>query len=196
MGIHESVKRGSLSAVKEHLKDGVGVDESARFKETPLHVAAATGSRPIAALLIKHGAEVDARDYQNSTPLHHAASAGAQNVVELLLKHGADPSALNTYQDTPLHSCAIGRDVKKAAARTALAKKLIAAGSPVNAVNLALRTPLWHAAAQGDLGLVRTLLAHGADPKLKARGTQGTPLDAARQYEHAEVVKLLEKHAG
>ncbi len=156
-------------------------------------MVATKSSHPIAALLIEHGADVDAKDYQGSTPLHHAAGVGVQKVVDLLLKHGADPAALNTYNDTPLHACASGEGVKKAAARTAMAKMLIAAGSPVNAVNLSGQTPLWNAAARGDLALVRTLPAHGADPKIRATGQQGTALDVARTYERADVVKLLEK---
>lgn len=196
MGIHEAVKNGSKATVKRLLEAGTEVDERARFKETPLHVAATKGLHPIAALLIEHGADVDAKDYQGATPLHHAAGVAAPKVVKLLLQHGADPAARDTYGDTPLHAGAGGGDAKKAAARAATAKMLIAAGSPIDAVNLSGQTPLWNAASEGNLAVVRTLLAHGADPKIKARGEQGTALDVARTYEHADVVKLLEKQAG
>ena len=194
MGIHEAVKAGRKATVKRLLKDGADVNERVVFKETPLHVAATKGSHPIAALLIEHGADVDAKDYQQATPLHHAAGVAALKVVELLLEHGANPRAADTYEDTPLHKCADGASGKKFAnAQRKIAEKLIGAGSPVNAVNYSGQTALWHAAGQGNLPLVRTLLAHGADPKIKAKGQQGTALDVAREYGHTAVVKLLEK---
>jgi ankyrin repeat protein len=196
MGIHEAVKFGTTASVRQLLRDGADVDERAVLKETPLHVAAKNGLYPAAALLIEHGADVNAKDYKGFTPLHNAAGAAADKVVGLLLKHGAKPRALNTYRETPLHKCAAGAgDKKDAAARARIAEKLIDAGAPVNAATTSGRTPLWYAAAKGNLALVRTLLARGADPKKKARGEQGRPVDAARMYEHDKVVALLEEPA-
>lgn len=196
MGIHEAVGSGKRAAVERLLDEGADVDERAALKMTPLHAAAKKGAAGVAALLVERGADVNAKDYRGYTPLHHAAAEAHTKVVELLLGHGADPAARNTFKDTPLHKAAGGAGLHKPAARRAIAEQLIEAGCPVDAVNTPKQTALWHAAARGNLPLMRALLARGADPSIKAQGQQGTPLDAARENGQAAAVKLLEKLEG
>ncbi|HST24823.1 MAG TPA: ankyrin repeat domain-containing protein [Gaiellaceae bacterium] len=53
-------------------------------------------------------------------------------------------------------------------------------------------TPLYTAAAQGEVELVALLLRAGADPNLRSAGEQeGTPLCAAACHGHGEIVRLL-----
>ena len=61
---------------------------SPRDTRTPLHLAAALGSLPIAQLLIWAGGSVLATDHEGRTCVAHARSSGAQDVVALLLAAG------------------------------------------------------------------------------------------------------------
>jgi hypothetical protein len=53
-------------------------------------------------------------------------------------------------------------------------------------------TALHRAAASGDLGLARTLLALGADPDITDARFAATPLGWARHFEQPSMVELLE----
>jgi len=101
---------------------------------TPLHLAAAFGTRQSVDVLLQHGAQVDAlsRNPQRNQPLHAALALGRDpETVRLLLAHGADPNAMQAGGFTPLFSAA-------AANRRDLAEMLIEAGA--------------HALHQSDLG--------------------------------------------
>lgn len=69
---------------------------------TPLHAAAASGSRAIAESLLEHGVPVDPIDAWDETPLHLAARGGHAEVCELLAERGASLRALNAEDWTPL----------------------------------------------------------------------------------------------
>jgi ankyrin repeat protein len=56
----------------------------------------------------------------------------------------------------------------------------------------AWHTALHHAADAGDVDLARTLLELGADPAVRDRRFDGTPLDWARHANRPELVLLLE----
>ena len=69
---------------------------------TPLHNAALSGQRDVAALLLDRGANREARDNENgATPLYHAAAWGRTAMVELLLARGADRNARTRSGVTP-----------------------------------------------------------------------------------------------
>jgi len=71
-------------------------------QQTPLHVVAVSGQRPVAEVLIEAGAKVDAADKSQWTPLHLAALNGHKAVVELLLDKGAAVNAKDKAGRTPL----------------------------------------------------------------------------------------------
>src|SRR5437762_2374265 len=74
---------------------------------TPLHDAAWSGNRELAAYLIEHGANVQARHAEGgSTPLAFAVIKNDLAMVDLLLAHGADFKAADNYGATPLHLAA------------------------------------------------------------------------------------------
>jgi len=78
------------------------------------------------------------------------------------------------------------------ASRTEEVAALVERGAPVNGVGGYGSTPLYVAAVQGEVRVVRYLLEAGADPNKESAGeTEGTPLCAAASWGHAEVVRLM-----
>ena len=113
--------------------------------------------------------------------LVHAAVRGDVGILNALLSLGADPNSAVTGS-SPLYAAVWHRRLEAASA-------LIARGANVNAVEPSGVTPLITAAAVGDDGLVRLLLAHGANPNFRA--PCGTPLDVAQSNHHPTTVQLL-----
>jgi ankyrin repeat protein len=79
---------------------------------------------------------------------------------------------------------------------------LISAGFDVNTfgrsdapIDQPWHTALHVAAADGDLELARTLLGLGADPTLRDRHYDATPLGWARHFGHRPLIDLLRHHA-
>lgn len=190
--LYAAVRAADMRAVRKLLGSGASVDERGQFRETPLHAAAALGHVRIAVLLLEHGAAANAKTYRKETPLHLAAGAGALKVVTLLLEHDAKARAMTEGRDTALHECAGAEDASSA--RVAITNLLLDGGCPIDAANRSGQTALWRAAANGNIGVVRALLARGANAKVCAKGQQGTALEAARMFDQGRVARLLERH--
>lgn len=123
------------------------------------------------------------------TALHLAAHYGHRELVELLLDRGADVLAVsaNGMANQPIHAAAAGRDAN------GVILILLARGAEVDATQRGADggwTALHEAADNGDLALIHTLLAHGANPTLRNDGGQ-TALDLATAKGHAAAAELL-----
>lgn len=119
-------------------------------------------------------------------PLHLAAAFAEEDVVRLLLEHGAHAHqySRNPQHNQPMHAAIALGDSEE----TILL--LLEAGADVNATQAGGFTPLHQAAAAGKLGMVKLLLANGAQPD--ARCNQGKlPADYAREHGHPVVAQLL-----
>jgi ankyrin repeat protein len=86
--LHHACAHGQEKAARCLLKHGASPHQVTLLgRETPLHLAAASGSRAIVfELLQRHGADPNVVDKSKITPLHCAASV---SVAKLLLKAGA-----------------------------------------------------------------------------------------------------------
>ncbi len=157
---------------------------------TDLHTAAADGRTTDVELLLERGLDPNAREGQGATALHLACHARSNDAtVKALLSRGADVRAVDLFGATPLHWAAMHH-------RAGAAALLLDAGADVNAsAGEQAFTALHAAAAEGDLACVELLIEHGAD--LAARDGSGlTPLAAAAQAGHADVVKRLREAGG
>ncbi len=166
------------------LAAGADVNARTNDKRTPLHCAAAFGTkkRAVVAALIKAGAVVDARDDGGRTPLHSAAASRRPNapehstdVLTSLIDAGADVNARARDGSRPLH-CAAGASKPS----PQIVATLIEAGADVSARTADARTPLHFAAAAYDFSreTVNVLVWAGAD--VNARASDGrTPLHYA-----------------
>jgi ankyrin repeat protein len=186
-------------------------------QRTPLHVLAtaqngrcrAPGTIEVVKLLLERGAKPDLADATGMTPIANASRAGCPELVEALLKKGADPALRDASGATLLHAAA-------AAGSAPVVELLLARGLDVNAKDDAGNTAL-HVAAQGkqrfvdhcppmnsmaqvvisppeQQDVVRVLLAHGANPRLK-RNDGALPLTLAERAQKG-VRKMNEYWAG
>lgn len=138
-----------------------------------------------AELLAEDPSLVNAFSSDGFQPLGLAAFFGRTELALLLLGRGAavDTASRNAQRVMPLHSAVAARDL-------AVVRALLAAGAPVNAVQVGGFTPLHGAAQHGDAEMVESLLAAGADPA--ARTEEGrSPADLARAAGHEGLAARL-----
>ena len=137
--------------------------------DTPLHIAAAASSRPMAELLVSHGADCRARNRRGAEPLHYASDGNRSeplsqaSVIEFLVSIGAEPNAVDKSGVAPLHRAVRARSV-------AAVKALLDRGAELRQPNKSGSTPL-HLAVQNT-------------------GASGSGSDEARRNQ-AAIIKLL-----
>ena len=148
--------------------------------ETALLFAARAGDRESALLLVKAGANVNDTDAWGVSAVTLAAHSGFDEVVDLLLETGADPNAMKAGFG-PVHEAVMRRDehmVASLLAHGADANATLKTWTPTRrssddwnfAPELVGATPFWLAARFAEPGVMRLLVAHGADPKVVHRG--------------------------
>ena len=134
---------GHAAVVKTLLRHGADAKKGSSSGFTPLMLAAAAGSRDVTELLLAAGANVNEASRNGTTPLHLAIRNNHHAFAGFLLERGADPNADAGY--APLHWVAgnMRADVDESGSE-----------------RVSATTP--------KLTLVKTLLAHGANPNARA----------------------------
>jgi ankyrin repeat protein len=126
--------------------------------------------------LLDEGAAMDEQYPFRLTAMWLACSVSRTPVVRLLLERGADPTIANIEGGTPL--MAASREGHLEVVHLLLAHPT--AGAIINRRDRFGRTALWSACEHGHGGVVRALLASGAD--LKIANEEGiTPTTIAKQ---------------
>lgn len=145
---------GSSQLMEELLSGGRDPDlvESKGF--TPLHIAAAKGSRECVLLLLKYGADVNKKDEDGHTPLWEAIAGKHRSIAKLLYENGAR-----------FDSESEGNFLCLAAQRNDLdaMMELLKYGADINATNHQGLTALHVAIMQERPETVNFLLQNGAD---------------------------------
>jgi ankyrin repeat protein len=222
----EAAARGDLEAVRALVEAHPDLLQARRpTGERPIHAAHYSGHLEVRDFLWARGVERDifvtselglleevralldadpalahAQRPGGATALHGAVYWGHPEVARVLLDRGADPTRPTDSGFTPLHSAVAaptpycpGDDERTVVETVTL---LLEAGAEVNARSRGGLTPLFTAAANGDLEVVCLLLERGADPSIAGYGNAGpyanqAAADIAHERGHAEVAAYL-----
>jgi ankyrin repeat protein len=178
---YDCIRRNDLGMLQGLIKSA-GVKQKDKHGATPLHQAAAAGSAEAMRLLVAAGAEIDAVNDFGATPLMWAINEPEK--VRILVGAGANVNARSKMGRTPLFLAAAndgssatvkllldrGAKVEDAALVAASGandlasiRLLLEKGANVNAKDEAGRTPLMHAAGNGNPKVIELLLSKGAD---------------------------------
>ncbi len=166
------------------IKDSLSVRVTDEENEQSLRDAAFYGQLEQVQELLSHDTDVNAKDQDGHTALMLAAFNGHSKIVNLLIDEGADVDMRDAMGQTALLYASTGPFAPTV-------KILLKAGAEPNAAdNNEHFTPLMHAAAEGQLEVVKLLLENGANPALK--DIDGDDAQTfARQNGHIEVAELL-----
>lgn len=189
---------GNSQIVKLLIDKGADVKAADANKTTALFVAAEANDTATARLLIEKGADVNAKDAYGDTPVFAAAGHGNPEVVRLLLAKGADVNVVDEVEAGRVKNglIALGNGTALHYAATTggagAVKLLIDAGAKVDAQDVRGITPLVLAIAtdRPDIGVIKLLLAKGADKNLKSKIGE-TPVDWAKKFNNPAVLSLL-----
>ncbi len=136
----------------------------------------------VAAWLDRDPAALQRPDALGLQPIHWAAYFGKREVIELLVARGADLRAGGRL-GTPLHTAVFGNQIETV-------RWLASRGIDPNAPAGEVIPPLGIAVRQENLGMVETLLALGASPRL-ADPVGNSPLLMAVSAGFEPAVRLL-----
>jgi ankyrin repeat protein len=181
-----AAKANDTILVRNLITAGADVNAITGNGGTALMFAAIGGDIDTQKALIDAGADVNIIGGFDWTALMVASVKGHVPAVRQLLSSGANPNLADIYGWTPLMRAVYER--RDAVAQALLERPEVA----LDAANDQGATALHLAAANGDEGLARALLAAGADPSIGDR--QGrTPANAAAAAGHEKVAKLLKR---
>ena len=135
-----AARAGSLASARLLVAAGADVNDANAWGVSAVTMAAHSGYRELVAFLLDRGADPDA-DQAGFAALHEAVMRRDAELTAILLEHGADPNVrLRTW--TPARRASRDHNFRPS---------LIGA------------TPFWLAARFGEVGLMRLLVAFGAD---------------------------------
>ncbi len=191
-----AARYGHENVVRILLDRGAAIDRQDELGNSALIAVAAEPHTAILKLLLKRGADVHLTTNDGTTALMNAAASGHLKHVKLLLRAGADLERRNRKGETALvYAIKFGQ--------TAVLDYLLAQGADPNLYSQdelkdhSGLTPLMYAAQYGvprdaAPGIVRSLLAHGADPKL-VRDNGDTALTMASRNGYRAIARLLQQ---
>lgn len=152
---------GSVDAVRQLVLRGADVNAAdPRRGQTALMWAAAEGHADVVAALVEIGANVKAVSKNGFSALVFAVTKNDVVSVRTLLAAGADPNQ-------PLASGSLPLVVAMAYRHTDATLALIEGGANVHIRDRTGNSPLHIAAQQGDVRVVKELLARGVDPNIR-----------------------------
>jgi len=189
VAILEAARTGDVARVNSELARKPKLARASNETgDTALHRAADAGHLEVVEVLLAAGAEVDAIRGDGYRPIHcalmprksQATPEQRGRVVQVLLDHGAEYT---------IFIAAWRGDMQYV--RDALARDR----SLANAEDTCHRRPISAAAHRDDIGMVRLLLEHGADPNLPEEASpRGHALWDAVYHGYRELARILVEH--
>lgn len=198
--LDEAVK-GNLSTVEKLVAQGANIDYTDLWGNCAIFSAAWEGNTEALDLYLSLGATLELED---NNPLCNAAFNGKVESVEWFLKNGANPNFnFKKTGENALHYTIC--KTSEMENRVEIVKLLVDAGTDVNKKTikaaetlcfmrdafLKAETPLHRAAAYGNVAIINSLIAAGAD--LSAKDANGdTPMSWGSWYlRDSNVLRLL-----
>ena len=212
--IEQIVQRPCPLTLKLLVDNGINPNQSNRFKQSLLHLAAQSGQVTQIELLLEKGAEINAQDLSQKTPLYLAVVHGHLSAIKCLLDKGADPTIVGIEGDTVLHVAAfygytpivslllkypllhcVDEDGKQPIHKAVwghpkpdVVKLLLDAGANPNAVNKFGYTPLHWTAKHGHIESAQVLIKGGAISE-SVNQNHDLPFDLAVKWGQDEFVR-------
>ncbi|KAL6714020.1 hypothetical protein ACLMJK_008514 [Lecanora helva] len=186
--LHMAIENGHALVVQCLLAHQADPNIKSADGRSPLQLAVESGNDLIVEMLLRNGADVNANFANGETALSLAVGNKWALLVNLLLVERANPNQSLDDGRTPLHIAATvgsGRDI---------IEQLCGCGSNPMLGDAFSWTALHYAAHFGQWEDASVLTEHGATDKIFERAGW-TPLHAAIEQEHIEIVKLFTKYA-
>jgi uncharacterized protein len=190
-GLHAAAARGDVAKIENLVAAKADINSRDAYGRTPLHVATFAKQRAVVRALIQAGADKSALENDRYDAVTIAAVADDEETLRTLLSLGASAKLTTSrYDGTALIAAAhLGHD--------GVVRQLIAAGAPLDHVNNLHWTATIESIVLGNGGprhqsTLKALVEAGANLQLADRHGK-TPMDLARSYGYAEMVRLLEK---
>ena len=215
--MHEAAIYGREFVLNYALSNGVDLAREDVYGRTPLHYACLKGRMSMVQQIVAAAPNtIDLKDHDNFTPLIHSIVRNEIEIVRLLLSQNAQIDPNSDADHIPLNlACQHGsmevakllleRNAQLLPDAEGLFPQHLVARSRTSELLLLLKqhganldqrdklyqwTPLFHAASEGQVGCLRTLLENSADPDaLDEKGL--TAIYYATWEGHLECMNLL-----
>ncbi|NIP57649.1 MAG: hypothetical protein GWM92_05525 [Gemmatimonadetes bacterium] len=197
--LHLAARAGSEATVEALLDAGSDLAPiTSASGATPLHFAAQSGSARTVSALVRAGAEVDIRAaYRGQTPLMWAAAENRAEASSVLLGAGADPDLHTEVVDIARREKEdeLAEDGGRGYGPSEESEEENERPRPLSYAELVGShgglTALLHAAREGNVEAVLTLLDGGADIDRGSAGDGTSPLLIATINGHFDLARLL-----
>ena len=188
--LHAAAHRGDVAAIERAIADKANLNARDGYGRTPLHVAAFARRHDAIRALAKGGADLGAFENDRYDAVTIVGILGDDDTLRVLLAAGASAKLITSihYGTALIASAHHGHP--------GVVRQLIAAGAPLDHINILHWNALIEAVVLGDggprhLAVLRALLEAGADTRLTDRAGN-TPLTLAKARGFREMVQMLE----
>ncbi|KAG7349409.1 ankyrin repeat domain protein [Nitzschia inconspicua] len=178
-----AASRGDSATIALMCDQGFNPNNSDYDHRTALMVASMKGNTEVVKMLLDYKADPNLVDMHSSTALLEAVKNGHGDTMELLQKRGAKLCMKESFAASTLCQAVFDGD-------SALLRRLLEAGTPVNACDYDKRTAAHIAAAEANLSAFQALCAHGADLQLEDRWGS-TPMMEAERHGSKKILDFI-----
>lgn len=184
-----AARNGDRARVEKLIGRGADVNQANNNGGSPIMYAALSGDPGTVSLLLRHGADAGSPAKNGWTALMIASAKGYVEIARILLRHGTDPNQPDVYSWTPLMRAAYED-------RTGVVGALLDnEATEVDRRGENGMTALHLAVVKRNSGIVRRLLAHGADPYIEDDDGR-TAQDLARKNNDLQLERLIRAGLG
>ncbi|XP_071012792.1 ankyrin-1-like isoform X16 [Oncorhynchus clarkii lewisi] len=175
-----AARSGNMDKALDHIKNGIDINTANQNGLNGLHLASKEGHVKMVLELLHGGIDVETQTKKGNTALHIAALAGQEQVVAELVNYGANINAQSQVRPPPVSE----------ETPTPLAGPPAEEPPATTDTHTKGFTPLYMAAQENHLEVVKFLLENGANQSIPTEDGF-TPLAVALQQGHENVVALL-----